>query len=331
MKKVALYLMIAVLAVFAVACGSGGASTTGSANGGAEQPKAQEGQGTPATEAQSEELTIKHQLGETKVKKNPKKVVVFDFGTLDTLDKLGIEVAGLPKASIPAYLEKYKDDKYANAGGLKEPDFEKINEVKPDLIIISGRQQNMYEEFKAIAPTIYMGVDTSRYMESFTENAKTIGQIFGKESAVEEELAKINESIKKLNEKATASGKNALIILANDGKVSAYGAGSRFGIIHDVFGVAPVDKNIEASTHGQSISFEYIVEKNPDYLFVVDRGAVVGGQSSAKNVVENELVKKTKAFKEGHVAYLKPDFWYLSGGGLISVSEMVKEIDNGLK
>ncbi|MED2008068.1 siderophore ABC transporter substrate-binding protein [Brevibacillus borstelensis] len=331
MKKVALYLMIAVLAVFAVACGSGGSSTTGSTNGKAEQPQAQGAQGTPAMEAQSEELTIKHQLGETKVKKNPKKVVVFDFGTLDTLDKLGVEVAALPKTSIPTYLEKYKDDKYVNVGSLKEPDFEKINEVKPDLIIISGRQQAMYEEFKAIAPTIYQGVDTSRYMESFTENAKTIGQIFGKEAAVEEELAKINESIKKLNAEATASGKNALIILANDGKVSAYGAGSRFGIIHDVFGFTPADKNIEVSTHGQSISFEYIVEKDPDFLFVIDRTAAVGGETSAKGVVENELVKKTKAFKEGHIVYLKPDFWYLSGGGLVSVDAMVKEVEGALK
>lgn len=28
----------------------------------------------------------------------------------------------------------------------------------------------------------------------------------------------------------------ALLVLANEGKVSAYGAGSRYGFIHDVFG-----------------------------------------------------------------------------------------------
>ncbi|USG66180.1 siderophore ABC transporter substrate-binding protein [Brevibacillus ruminantium] len=330
MKKFALFLMIAVLAVFAAACGSAGSNATGGSTGASAQPPAQ-GAETPAPEAQTEELTIKHELGETKVKKNPQKVVVFDFGTLDTLDKLGVEVAALPKTSIPKYLEKYKDEKYANVGSLKEPDFEKINEIKPDLIIISGRQSTMYDEFTKIAPTIYQGVDTKRYMESFTENAKTIGQIFGKESAVDEALAKVNEEIKQLHDKATASGKNALIILANDGKISAYGPNSRFGIIHDVFGVAPVDKNIEVSTHGQSISFEYIVEKDPDYLFVVDRSAAIGGQSSAKSVVENELVAKTKASKEGHIVYLDPDFWYLSGGGLISVEAMVKEIAAGLQ
>ena len=91
-----------------------------------------------------------------------------------------------------------------------------------------------------------------------------------------------------------------------------------------------MDKNIKASTHGQSISFEYIVKKDPDYLFVIDRGAVVGGQSSAKQVVENDLVKGTKAYKEKHITYLDPDYWYLSGGGLVSLDEMVKQVDQAL-
>ena len=68
------------------------------------------------------------------MKKNPEKVVVFDFGMLDTLDELGVEVAGLPQANVPAYLSKYEDAKYANVGSLKEPDFEAIhcNETRCD-------------------------------------------------------------------------------------------------------------------------------------------------------------------------------------------------------
>jgi len=133
-----------------------------------------------------------------------------------------------------------------------------------------------------------------------------------------------------VKKKAEEANKNALILLANEGKVSAFGPGSRFGLIHDVLGFKPVDPNIEVSTHGQSVSFEYILEKNPDYLFVVDRTAVVGGKTNAKDTVENELVKKTKAYQEGHIVYLDPNFWYLSGGGLVSVREMIEEVENSL-
>ena len=115
------------------------------------------------------------------------------------------------------------------------------------------------------------------------------------------------------------------------GKVSAYGPGSRFGIIHDVFGIPAADKNINVSTHGQNISFEYILKQNPDYLFVVDRDATIGQDGNAKSVIENDLVKKTNAYKNGHIVYLDPGYWYLSGGGLESVPEMMKEIQKAIE
>ncbi|GAB6926080.1 petrobactin ABC transporter substrate-binding protein YclQ [Paenibacillus sp. JCM 10914] len=325
MKKWLTLFMVAMFTIVLAACGQddNSAGADGDTTGAGDTPP-----------AATEELTIKHQLGETVVPKNPASVVVFDFGILDSVDKLGIEVTGVPQANIPAYLSKFEDAKYENVGSLKEPDFEKINSIKPDLIIISGRQQDAYDELTKIAPTIFLGVDTNRYMESFEENMHTLGQIFDKDAEVEQELTAIEENIKTLNEKATATDKKALIILANEGKISAYGPGSRFGILHDVFGFDPVDPNIEVSTHGKDISNEYIVEMNPDYLFVVDRGAAVAsgnGESGAKAVVENELVKTTNAFKDGNIVYLNPDFWYLSGGGLTSVSEMIKEVDGAIK
>jgi iron complex transport system substrate-binding protein len=317
--------MTVFLAVILAACGSNNAATSNNDSAAAGNTEAT----APANA--TKELIIKHELGEITIKSNPQKVVVFDFGTLDTLDKLGVEVTGLPQSNVPSYLSKYSDAKYENVGGLKEPDFEKINSLSPDLIIISGRQQDSYEEFSKIAPTLYVAVDNSNYMESFTNNVKTLGKIFGKEAEVEAELATINDSVQALNTKATDDGKKALIILANEGKISAYGAGSRFGIIHDVFGFAQADEKIEVSTHGQSVSYEYVADKNPDYLFVVDRDAAVksdGSKSgSAKDAVENDLVKNTNAFKNGKIIYLDPNYWYLSGGGLISVSKMLKEVE----
>ncbi|CAM4031481.1 siderophore ABC transporter substrate-binding protein [Bacillus paramycoides] len=315
MKKLAMLLLTFMLAVVAVAC-SNGASTD---------------KKTEASESKSKEITIKHKLGETKVKTNPKNVVVFDFGSLDTLDKLGVDVVGVPQKSVPEYLSKYKDKKYKNVGGLKEPDFEKINEMNPELIIISGRQADSYKEFEKIAPTIYVEQDTKEYMKSFKENTETLAKIFDKEDKAKKEIAAVEKDVAELNEKAKKSDKKALVILANDGQVSAYGPQSRFGIIHDVFGVTPVDPEIKADTHGNKVSFEYILEKNPDYLFVIDRGVVTGGKSSAKQVVENELVSKTNAVKNKNVVYLDANYWYLSGGGLESVSAMVKEVSKAIK
>lgn len=281
----------------------------------------------PTLALAAETITVKHELGETVVTTNPQRVVVFDFGALDTLDYLGVEPVGLPKAgTIPSYLGKFADAKYANVGSLTEPNLEQVYALRPDLIIISGRQQDYYDEFSKIAPTIYVALDTTRYMESFKANAQLLGQIFSKESAVEDALDAVTDAVSALNSKVTASRKTALIVLVNDKAVSAYGPASRFGLIHDEFGFVPAQRNIVSSTHGQTISFEFILAANPDYLFVVDRTAVVAGTSTAKQVIENQLVRFTKAYQEGNIVYLDPEYWYLSGGGLISVPAMVDEV-----
>ncbi|SDM16907.1 siderophore ABC transporter substrate-binding protein [Sediminibacillus halophilus] len=318
-KRLAMLISILILAVFTAACGNQSSSN--------EDAAAASDNG----EKEQKTVTVEHELGKTEVPVNPEKVVVFDFGTLDTLKKLGVDVTAVPKENLPSYLSDYDSEEYENAGTLFEPDFEKLSEIDPDLIIISGRTAEAYDDLNELAPTIHLGVDTTRYMDSFKENATVLGKIFGKESQVEEELAAIDEQISELNEKASASEKDSLIILTNDGSINAYGPGSRFGVIHDVFGFQAVDENIEASTHGQNISFEYLVENDPDYLFVVDRNQVVGGESSAEKTLDNKLVQDTKAYKDENIVYLNPDYWYLSGGGLISVSEMVNEVASSME
>lgn len=317
MKKIYAFVILGVLSIGLIACGATDNNTEESNVG--------------QSEMISSNLVITHELGETLVNRNPKKVIVFDFGALDTLDTLGIDVVGIPKGNIPSYLEKYSTDDYENVGSLKEPDFEKIAEIDPDLIIISARQSTLYDQLSELGPTVYIGIDTTNYMESFKENLGMIAQIFEKESEIEEELGRIEDSIATLQEKVSTKEKSALIVLANDNKISAYGPNSRFGLIHDVFGILPVDQNIEASTHGQNISFEYVLEKDPDLLYVIDRSAAVGGESSAKIIVENKSIVNTKAYQNDQIYYLDPDYWYLSGGGLVSVSEMVKEITESIE
>ena len=277
--------------------------------------------------AEGEKITVTHDLGTVDVPVNPERVVVFDYGILDALDTLGVEILGTAKSStIPSFLNKFEDEKYLDLGTLKEPNMEKVFEAKPELIIISGRMESYYEELNKIAPTIYMALDNTDYMASFEKNMTTLGQIFNKEKEVKKNLEIVEKSISEINKIATEKNVNALITLANDGAFSVYGEGSRFGIIHGEFGIEAVDKTIESSTHGQKASFEYVVEQNPDYIFVVDRTAVVGGESTAKDMFNNELIKKTDAYKNDRIVFLDAQVWYTVNGGFQSTQMMVDEI-----
>lgn len=265
---------------------------------------------------------------EVKLDKIPEKVVVFDNGFLDTLDALGVNPTAVVQDSLPSYLSKYKDSTYVNAGTLFEPDYEKLSEINPDIIFISGRASAAYAELSKIAPTVYIGVDNKNFLESFKANTELAGKIFGKEKEAADAIAAYEAKVEEVKGKATASEEKALIVLGSEGALSAYGSGSRFGVIHDVFGVKAADKNVKVGTHGDNVSFEYVRDTNPDILFVVDRDAVVNenGESGTKGAIENEIVSATNAVKNGKVFYLDPEVWYLSGGGLQSETLKVEDV-----
>ena len=262
------------------------------------------------------------------IDKLPEKAVVFDYGFLDTLDALGIEVAGVPQKNLPSYLSKYADEKYANIGSLKEPDFEALSALNPDIIFISGRQASAYAELSKIAPTVYVGVDATNFMESFKTNTDLAGKIFNKEQEAADAFAAYEAKVEEIKATTAASEEKALIVLGNEGSLSAYGPGSRFGVIHDVFGVKAADESIEVSTHGANASFEYVRKINPDILFVVDRDAAVNpqGDSGTKAAIENEIVMATNAAKNDKIIYLDPQYWYLSGGGIQSETAKADDI-----
>ena len=325
MKKLSVLFMAFALMLVLAACGSKDEEAKPEAN-----DTGSDNASENTEEATTEEMTFKHELGEATLEGTPETVAVFDFGILDTLDELGVEVAGVPQATMPAYLEKFAGEDYTNLGSLKEPDFEALHAMKPDVIFISGRQADLYDQFEEIAPTIYVGLDYTNYMESFKHNMDIVAQVFDKEDEMESELAEVDKQIEDINAKASESDSKALITLATEGKVSAYGPSSRFGLIHDVYGFTPADEGIEASTHGQNITFEYILETNPDILFVIDRDAAIGKGANAKKTIENDLVKKTKAFENDKIIYLDGEYWYLSGGGLKSMKEMITEVEAAL-
>lgn len=318
MKNLRFISIMFALILLLAACGSAEETSKSS---GSEKEKTEE----------VKEVTITHKYGKVTIEKNPEKVVVFDFGVLDTLDTLGVEVVGLPQAIVPKTLEKYAGSDYTNVGSLKEPDFEALHELQPDVIFISSRQAELYDQFAEIAPTVFVDVDYANYMSSLEKNFKLFAEIFEKEDVLDKKMNELKASIEGLNKEASASDSKALILLANEGKVSAFGPASRYGFVHDVFGFKAVDENLEVSQHGQSVTFEYILEKNPDVLFVIDRSAAIGGEVAAKDTIENELVKKTNAYKNGKIIYLDAVNWYIAGNGITSTKSMVDEVKAALE
>ncbi len=115
-------------------------------------------------------------------------------------------------------------------------------------------------------------------------------------------------------------------MLGNDGRCSMIGREIGFENIG-------VDANIDTSTHGNEASFEFIVEKAPEYIFVMDRDAAIGtdGAQLAQEIMENELVMGTDAYKNGNIVYLAhPAVWYTAEGGITALDLMLQDLESEL-
>jgi len=288
-----------------------------------------------ALPAQAQSMVqIKHASGTTAVPASPKKVIVLDAATLDNLAALDVAVAGVPTMSttarpLPRHLARFNN--VPKVGTMFEPDYEKINAAKPDLIIVGGRSQAKYAQLAKIAPTIDMTVERTNLVGSARNNLTLLGGLFGKQARATELTTKLDASIAALKTRAATAG-TGLVILTTGGKMSAYGPGSRFGVLHDSFGIKPAVAKLDTANHGQAISFEFIQKTNPDWLFVIDRDAAIGREgTAAAKFLDNELVRQSNAWKNKRVVYLDGFNWYtLGSAGITALQENVDQLTRAM-
>ena len=211
---------------------------------------------------------------------------------------------------------------------------EAVMACEPDIIFIGGRLSKSYDDLSEIAPVVYLATDSEKgVVESVGTNARTIASIFGLEDQVDDKMAGFGDRIAAL--RSFAEGKNAIVGLVTSGGLNVLGNDGRCSVIGREIGFENigVDANIDTSTHGNEASFEFIVEKNPQYLFIMDRDAAIQSEGAklAQEIVENELVMGTDVYKNGNIIYLAhPAVWYTAEGGITALDLMLQDLETEL-
>ena len=292
-----------------------------------------------AGEAAPETITVSTLNGnreamELAVPYDPQRIAVLDMASLDILDRLGVgdRVVGSATTALD-YLQAYvTNEEIANLGTIKEADLEAVMASEPDVIFIGGRLSSSYDALSEIAPVIYLATDTEiGVVESVRQNAATIASLFGLEAEVDALMADFDARIAALA--AFAEGQNAIVGLCTSGSFNVLGSDGRCSMISVEIGFDNLGDGDVTSTHGNESSFELIVELNPDYIFVLDRDAAIAteGAKLAQEIVENELVMETDAYKNGHIVYLAhPTVWYTAEGGITALDIMLQDLESAL-
>lgn len=329
MRKLTGVLLAGAMAVSLAACGQAEEKSNTSKKAETEQTKEQTPENVmiKSFDGNKEEVNLE-------VPYDPERIAVLDMASLDILDNLGMgdRVVGSASTSLE-YLTDYVDnEEVANLGTIKEADLEAVMECDPDVIFIGGRLASSYDALSEIAPVVFLSTESELgIVKSVTKNAETIASMFGLEDEVSKKTEGFDERIKAL--KKTAEGKTALVGMTTSGSFNLMGNDGRCSIVGREVGFENLTAAESTSTHGNEASFETVVEKNPDYIFVMDRDSAIGadGAQTAKEIVENELVMGTDAYKNGRIIYLEhPAVWYTAEGGITALNIMLSDLENAL-
>ena len=282
---------------------------------------------------------------EVEVPFDPQRIAVVDMAMLDIIDSLGLgdRVVGSSQTKLD-YLQKYTTtDGIKNLGSIKEADMEAVMECEPELILMGGRMSEYYDKLVEIAPVVRLTIeDGVGSLEGTKKNAHAVAAIFGKEAEVDAMFTDYEARIEKLKE--VANGQDALVGLCTSGSFNVIGDNGRCSIIGNEIGfenvgnaaaeeAAKEKEQGNSSAHGNEASFELIADLNPAYIFVLDRDAAIGtnGAQLAKDIMENELVMGTDAYKNGNlVIFENPAVWYTAEGGVTALGTMLADVESAL-
>ena len=274
------------------------------------------------------EKTIVHDFGTTELKKVPKRIVILDNLYGEILDPLHITPVGATTGQADSqelstlFKKQYKDAKVVSVGWQGNPDLDKIAELKPDLILMTGEQEDLYEELSEIAPTVGYQINTDENWD-YHETSLKVAEIFDKRDEMKKDLDRLDarEAVFAENVKAKFGNQKLMYLRVTDNDIRYYAYG-HFGYLYDTYHFNRAE-TFNPDDMFQVIDPDKLKDINPDLLIV---------QADSQELLENKLKNNPvwsslKAVQNNKVIYADYST-YMLGFGIVSQEAIMKQISD---
>ena len=274
------------------------------------------------------EKTIVHDFGTTKLKKVPKRIVILDNLYGEILDPLHITPVGATTGQADSqefstlFKKQYKYAKVVSVGWQGNPDLDKIAELKPDLILMTGEQEDLYEELSEIAPTVGYQINTDENWD-YHETSLKVAEIFDKRDEMKKDLDRLDarEAVFAENVKAKFGNQKLMYLRVTDNDIRYYAYG-HFGYLYDTYHFNRAE-TFNPDDMFQVIDPDKLKDINPDLLIV---------QADSQELLENKLKNNPvwsslKAVQNNKVIYADYST-YMLGFGIVSQEAIMKQISD---
>ncbi|MGX5647926.1 ABC transporter substrate-binding protein [Bacillus thuringiensis] len=276
-----------------------------------------------------EVVTVEHAMGKTEVPANPKRVVILTNEGTEALLELGVKPVGAVKSWTgdpwyPHIKDKMKDVKVVGDEG--QVNVETIASLKPDLIIGNKmRHEKVYEQLKAIAPTVFSETLRGEWKDNFKFYAKALNKEKEGQKVVADYESRMKDLKGKLGDKVN---QEISMVRFMPGDVRIYHGDTFSGVILKELGFKrPGDQN-KGDFAERNVSKERISAMDGDVLFyfTFDKGNEKKGSELEKEYINDPLFKNLNAVKNGK-AYKVDDVIWNTAGGVIAANLLLDDIE----
>lgn len=269
---------------------------------------------------------ITHAMGTTEVPENPQRVVVLTNEGTEALLAVGIKPVGAVRSWLgdPWYDHIAEQMEGVEVVGEESAvNLELIAALQPDLIIGNKtRQEKIYEQLSAIAPTVF----SERLRGDWKINFAVYTEAVGKRVEGENVLARFDAKLAALS-KALGDRKAEKISLVRfmAGRTRIYYKDTFAGIILSQIGFArPASQ--DKDTFADEVTKERIPEMDGDRLFYFVYETGDGdAEARAAEWTDEPLWKNLEAVKTGKVYPVDDAIWN-TAGGVIAANLMLDDI-----
>ena len=256
------------------------------------------------TKESSETRKVETVKGEVEIPANPKKIVDIS-GSSEELVLLGHNVVGTSNvdsydtSNVPSYMkDKLGDAKVVGHSMMETADVEAILACEPDLIIMSTRQEQIYDELKEIAPTVMLEDQSNDWEAKLKDVAKLFGQEDEAQAWLDDYYAKAEKLGKEIKE-ANGEDTTYLTVLASSGSFMVFSEGGIGTVLKDDMKLPqPANMPEQDSITLPTVTMEGLSEIDADHIIVI------ATESDKADLEASSVWSQIRAVKDGNVTIL---------------------------
>lgn len=285
--------------------------------------------GNSSNKESNEKRTVQSVKGDVEIPADPKRIVDIS-GSSEELLILGhtpvatANVDSYETTKVPSYIEdKLKDTKVVGHSMMDTMDVEAILGTNPDLIIMSQRQEKIYDQLKEIAPVVMI----KDYANDWRSKLIDVSKLFNQEDKAKEWLNNYDKKAEELGKEVVAKNGDQmyLTVLATQGQFMVFSDAGIGTIVNDDMKLArPKNMPKQDGITLPTVSMEGLTEIDADHIIVI------ATDSDKKDLENSSVWSQIRAVKDGNVTILDASPYFTQSYNPIGRELLLESVKNEL-